>query len=285
MYQFCRSKKGFTLIEMLVVIAIIAILVTIIIPTVGGSTVRAAAATNAANLRSVEAMAKLALIEDSNMYDDLVDAGHTIDRPEDWIIDGLFGSGSSDFLNQQLATVTASNGSITFSNGKSLSDLPTAKKMTCGGYTVAEGTPVSLYFTENNVVAFYGKLSVANFADIAEDGIFDAGAHICTDKTSEDGSVRADGRCDICGSVMGTLGGNSSVVHTCADNQFKSSGYSGLSGMILDFVLQFGAFQKDGICDVNGCGTIITHSYNGTEFLGMTFCSICGNNAGHACHQ
>lgn len=48
-----RNKKGFTLIEMLVVIAIIAVLVSIIIPTVTAATVKAEAAVDAANLRSV----------------------------------------------------------------------------------------------------------------------------------------------------------------------------------------------------------------------------------------
>ena len=47
-----RNKKGFTLIEMLVVIAIIAILVAVIIPTVSSSTDKAKAATDAANLRA-----------------------------------------------------------------------------------------------------------------------------------------------------------------------------------------------------------------------------------------
>ena len=47
-----RNKKGFTLIEMLVVIAIIAVLVSVVIPAVGQSTTRAKAATDAANLRS-----------------------------------------------------------------------------------------------------------------------------------------------------------------------------------------------------------------------------------------
>ena len=51
------NKKGFTLIEMLVVIAIIAILVAIIIPTVTAATDKAACATNAANLRSLTAEA------------------------------------------------------------------------------------------------------------------------------------------------------------------------------------------------------------------------------------
>lgn len=49
------NKKGFTLIEMLVVIAIIAVLVSIIVPVVGNSTTKAKAATDAANLRSFAA--------------------------------------------------------------------------------------------------------------------------------------------------------------------------------------------------------------------------------------
>ena len=48
------NKKGFTLIEMLVVIAIIAVLVSIIIPTVSNATTKAAAAADAANLRSLQ---------------------------------------------------------------------------------------------------------------------------------------------------------------------------------------------------------------------------------------
>lgn len=58
------NKKGFTLIEMLVVIAIIAILVSIIVPVVGNSTKKAAAATNAANLRSTAASIAVAILSD-----------------------------------------------------------------------------------------------------------------------------------------------------------------------------------------------------------------------------
>ena len=46
------NKKGFTLIEMLVVIAIIAILVAIVIPVVGNSTEKAKEAKDAANIRA-----------------------------------------------------------------------------------------------------------------------------------------------------------------------------------------------------------------------------------------
>ena len=48
-----KNSKGFTLIEMLIVIAIIAVLVSIVIPTVTSSATKAEAAVDAANLRSV----------------------------------------------------------------------------------------------------------------------------------------------------------------------------------------------------------------------------------------
>ena len=53
------NKKGFTLIEMLVVIAIIAVLVAIIVPTVTSATSKAKAAADAANLRSALAEAEI----------------------------------------------------------------------------------------------------------------------------------------------------------------------------------------------------------------------------------
>lgn len=53
------NKKGFTLIEMLVVIAIIAVLVSIVVPVVSNSTVKSKAAADAANLRSIVAEASI----------------------------------------------------------------------------------------------------------------------------------------------------------------------------------------------------------------------------------
>lgn len=61
------NKKGFTLIEMLVVIAIIAVLVSIIVPVVGNSTTKAKAAADAANLRSIAASAAIDYLEDNDI--------------------------------------------------------------------------------------------------------------------------------------------------------------------------------------------------------------------------
>lgn len=63
------NKKGFTLIEMLVVIAIIAVLVSIIIPTVSSATVKAGAAANAANLRAVYAEVQTDILSIGNGTD------------------------------------------------------------------------------------------------------------------------------------------------------------------------------------------------------------------------
>lgn len=60
------NKKGFTLIEMLVVIAIIAVLVSIIVPVVSNATTKAKAATDAANLRSVAASAAIDWLADGD---------------------------------------------------------------------------------------------------------------------------------------------------------------------------------------------------------------------------
>ena len=65
------NRKGFTLVEMLVVIAIIAILVAVIIPTVSSSTSKAKAATDAANLRSAKAAATISALDGKTSAADL----------------------------------------------------------------------------------------------------------------------------------------------------------------------------------------------------------------------
>lgn len=64
-----RNKKGFTLIEMLVVIAIIAVLVAIVIPVVNGATTKAKAATDAANMRSILGTLNVLAIDKGRLTD------------------------------------------------------------------------------------------------------------------------------------------------------------------------------------------------------------------------
>lgn len=63
-----NNKKGFTLIEMMIVIAIVAVLVSVIIPIMNGSTDRAAAATNAANLRAAEGQLVSMMLADPDAF-------------------------------------------------------------------------------------------------------------------------------------------------------------------------------------------------------------------------
>lgn len=69
-----RNKKGFTLIEMLVVIAIIAILVAVVVPTVSDATTKAKAATDAANLRTVLGMLNVEVVNGEKTVQEIIDS-------------------------------------------------------------------------------------------------------------------------------------------------------------------------------------------------------------------
>lgn len=131
------NKKGFTLIEMLVVIAIIAILVAIIIPVVSSSTAKAAAATNAANLRSIKAEATTEVLSGVANTDGYV-------------------------------TVTkASDGAITVA----VNEATAPKSKAVGNqYNGNEVATISYDATTKEVTVKYGSYTIKNFADAAESG-------------------------------------------------------------------------------------------------------------------
>jgi len=66
MRERLKNKKGFTLAELLIVVAIIAILVAIMIPVFGKSRANAILAKNAANVRSVYAEKVVTALEAPN---------------------------------------------------------------------------------------------------------------------------------------------------------------------------------------------------------------------------
>lgn len=64
-----KNKKGFTLIELMATIAIVAVLVSVVMPVFGESKNKANAATNAANLRGVESQLAVLLVSNPDVFD------------------------------------------------------------------------------------------------------------------------------------------------------------------------------------------------------------------------
>ncbi len=172
------NKKGFTLIEMLVVIAVIAVLVSIVIPVIGQSTTRAAAATNAANLRSMYGKISILKLQNPSDYETMMSGNH---HNGITIGDGTFiGKILEEMAVDRFATFNAVNGKITMPiSGVVIDALPSAKVVNYkGGFNtnsvcVPEGTQMTIVITDDQLIAVYANYTVENFADIAEDGKLD----------------------------------------------------------------------------------------------------------------
>ena len=78
MLQKLKNKKGFTLMEMLIVVAIIAVLVAIAIPTFSGALTKSKEAADVANIRAYYAEQQIKAIENSTSAAPTVGAGETI---------------------------------------------------------------------------------------------------------------------------------------------------------------------------------------------------------------
>ena len=72
--SFIINKKGFTFIELLGVIAIIAILVSIILPLVSDTTVKAKAGTDAANIRAILAALNIEVLNGDKTVQEILDS-------------------------------------------------------------------------------------------------------------------------------------------------------------------------------------------------------------------
>ena len=72
-----NNKKGFTLMEMLIVVAIIAVLVAIAIPVLSGALEKSREAADAANIRSAYAEVMILALEDVTDEDELSENGVT----------------------------------------------------------------------------------------------------------------------------------------------------------------------------------------------------------------
>ena len=130
------NKKGFTLVEMLVVIAIIAVLVAIIVPTTSSATNKAKASANAANLRSVKAEIGIALL-------------------------------TADVAVTDSTTFSASSGVVTVGEGAKAVNIAVPE-----GKTIGTGDEVTFHGGVKNgeVIVQYGKHTINDYATFAESG-------------------------------------------------------------------------------------------------------------------
>ena len=95
MKKLMKNKKGFTLMEMLIVIAIIVILVAIAVPTFTSQLSKANNAADAANMRAAKAQASIEYLSDNNsgtFYFDAAD-GQLKDSPQNITAYGKGGNG------------------------------------------------------------------------------------------------------------------------------------------------------------------------------------------------
>ena len=76
-----RNNHGFTLIEMLLVVAVIAVLVSIIVPRVSNATDKSAAAADAANLRAAKSAIASGILEGLYGADEASIAAEELDVP------------------------------------------------------------------------------------------------------------------------------------------------------------------------------------------------------------
>lgn len=115
------NKKGFTLMEMLIVIAIIVILVAIAVPSFDSSLDSAKASTDAANLRAAKSAAQVKAVEDDYKtgthyfyYDmdkgDVEYIGTTLTDPD---LDNVNAAGSCGNHDEAYIKVTITNGKVT----------------------------------------------------------------------------------------------------------------------------------------------------------------------------
>lgn len=195
-----KKKLGFSLVEMLVVIAVIAILVAIIMPIVANSRQKAAAATNAANLRAIEGKISVMRVENPQIFEDtLTKEGHSEDQFSSYLDNAGFDEFTRHWLWLQLKADSDSaaakyytyhiyhntateDGVITISVDPQVivTDVPASEEVRVDNMILPEGVPMTVYISDTAIVASYeyggNSYTKDDFAYVAENGKFDRDA-------------------------------------------------------------------------------------------------------------
>ena len=99
-----KNSKGFTLMEMLIVVAIIAVLVAIAIPTFTSSLNKARVATDEANIRSGYASVMAKILTEQIVTNDTTNAGQADLKKDGTVVAGTENTFGGDFVTQGKAT-------------------------------------------------------------------------------------------------------------------------------------------------------------------------------------
>jgi len=195
------NKKGFTLVEMMVVIVIIAILVAVIIPVVNHSTIKSRAAANAANLRAIEGQVAMHMLLNEGVYDEFIKDSDNINAVSNTILGKIYnffkGEGAAEtFAGNFKALWDNGKGEIPVPNSSPIPNVARAKALKApnrSGKTamVVDEEYMCVYITEDGALAFYGDWTKEDFADVAEDGIYD-GTTVGTTRPDGGGTSRLE---------------------------------------------------------------------------------------------
>lgn len=85
-----NNKKGFTLVELVIVVAVMAILVAVAIPTVASVTAKAQSAVDASNAQTIESMLKLEMADQNKASLSETEVAQTIVDAKLGITKGVF---------------------------------------------------------------------------------------------------------------------------------------------------------------------------------------------------
>ena len=106
-----NNKKGFTLVELVIVIAVMAALVAVAIPTVGAITGSANTAVEKSNARTIESMIKLAEAEASKNSDGVITVSEK--QVADALAEAKLGIDAGKVYNYNIDTGVVASGSAT----------------------------------------------------------------------------------------------------------------------------------------------------------------------------
>lgn len=141
-----NNKKGFTLVELVIVVAVMAILVAVAIPTIGSISGSARTSVNNTNAKTIESMIKLAEAEGSKTT-----AGASAESIAKVIADAKLGIEEGNFkYNTKSGKVEYSDAAVTVADG--VASIAFAKPT--GTATVGTVT-VTLYGADGNPTATY----------------------------------------------------------------------------------------------------------------------------------